>query len=171
MILRPASLEDVPALARLGRESFIAAFGHLYEQGDLEAFLEQVYSDASVREEVIGDDCIHRIADDGERMFGYVKLRYPSWYAEHSDAQNPIALGQLYTRPDATGQGVGAALLEWAIADARGRGHDAIQLSVWAENDGAQRFYQRYGFAKIADIDFYVGSHRDDEFLYELRLI
>ncbi|NNC58956.1 MAG: GNAT family N-acetyltransferase [Erythrobacter sp.] len=170
MILRPVSLEDVPALARLGRESFIAAFGHLYEQADLETFLEQVYSDASVREEVVGDDCLHRIADDGERMLGFVKLRYPSWYAEHSDAQNAIALGQLYTRPDATGQGVGAALLEWAIADARGRGHDAIQLSVWAENEGAQRFYRRYGFTKIADIDFYVGNHRDDEFLYELRL-
>jgi len=41
---------------------------------------------------------------------------------------------------------------------------------VWSENPGAQRFYQRHGFAKIADIDFGVGSHRDDEVLYEKRL-
>ncbi|MEC8178679.1 MAG: GNAT family N-acetyltransferase, partial [Pseudomonadota bacterium] len=65
---------------------------------------------------------------------------------------------------------IGAALMDWAMAEARERGHDAVQLSVWSENFGAQRFYQRYGFAKIADIDFWVGNHRDDEFLYELRL-
>jgi ribosomal protein S18 acetylase RimI-like enzyme len=45
-----------------------------------------------------------------------------------------------------------------------------MQLSVYSENLGAQRFYQRYGFEHVADIDFWVGNHRDDEFLYELKL-
>lgn len=172
MILRPISLDDVPALAKLGRESFIAAFGHLYTEKDLNGFLEMVYSDASVREEVEGPECIHQVADDGERMLGYVKLRYPSWYLDEYDteAKCPIALGQLYTQPDLTGKGIGAALMEWAIAEARSQGHDAIQLSVWSENFGGQRFYQRYGFEKVAEFDFYVGEHRDEEFLYELRL-
>ena len=170
MILRPASLDDTPALARLGRESFCAAFEHLYAKADLDRFLEQVYSERAVGEEIADDKCIHRLADDGERLLGYCKMRAPSWYAEHSDAADPIALGQLYTQPDLTGQGIGAALMDWAIAESRARGHDAIQLSVWSENYGGQRFYQRYGFAKIADIAFWVGDHRDDEFLYELRL-
>ena len=43
-------------------------------------------------------------------------------------------------------------------------------LSVYSENFGAQRFYQRYGFAKIADITFKVGDHYDPEYLYELKL-
>ena len=170
MILRPATPEDAPALATLGRKSFCAAFEHLYKPEDLAAFLEQAYAENAVAAE-IADDChIHRLADDGERLLGYVKLRDPSGYAGYSDAANPIALGQLYTQPDCTGQGIGAALMDWAIAEARERGHDAVQLSVWSENFGAQRFYQRYGFAKIADIDFWVGNHRDDDFLYELRL-
>jgi ribosomal protein S18 acetylase RimI-like enzyme len=69
-----------------------------------------------------------------------------------------------------TGSGIGAALMEWALGEARERGADAIQLSVYSENFGAQRFYQRYGFTKIADIGFWVGEQRDAEFLYELRL-
>ncbi|MBB3034812.1 GNAT family N-acetyltransferase [Alteriqipengyuania lutimaris] len=170
MILRPATLDDAPALAALGRESFCAAFAHLYKKQDLDAFLEEVYSQAAVAEEIADDFCIHRLADDGERLLGFVKLRAPSWYAEYSDAANPIALGQLYTQPDLVGQGIGAALMDWAMAEARERAHDAVQLSVWSENTRAQKFYQRYGFAKIADIDFWVGDHRDDEFLYELRL-
>ncbi len=170
MILRPATTEDAPALATLGRESFCAAFAHLYRPEDLNAFLEEAYSESVVAAE-IADDChIHRLAADGTRLLGFVKLRAPSGYMEYSDAANPIALGQLYTDPAHTGAGIGAALMDWSMAEARGRGHDAIQLSVWSENFGAQRFYQRYGFSKIADIDFWVGSHRDDEFLYEKRL-
>ncbi|GAB5349157.1 N-acetyltransferase family protein [Alteriqipengyuania sp. 357] len=170
MILRPATLDDAPALSELGRDSFCAAFAHLYRPADLEAFLEQAYSQTAVAGEIGDDVHIHRLADDGERLLGYVKLRAPSGYGGHSDAANPIALGQLYTQPDCTGRGIGAALMDWTIAEARTRGHDAIQLSVWSENTRAQKFYRRYGFAKIADIDFWVGNHRDDEFLYELRL-
>jgi ribosomal protein S18 acetylase RimI-like enzyme len=170
MILRPATQDDVPALAQFGSDTFCAAFSHLYRPEDLAHFLGQVYTEAAVREEVAGDQCIHQLACDGADLLGYVKLRYPSWYAEHSDARDPIALCQLYTAPVRIGEGIGAALMEWALAEARQRGHDAIQLSVWAENFGAQRFYGRYGFAKIADIDFWVGQQRDDEFLYELRL-
>jgi len=170
MDLRPATNDDVPALARLGRESFVAKFGHLYRQEDLDAFLEAVFSEASVRDEVEGQVCIHRLAWDGDLLVGYCKLRRLNDYAEHSDAKNAIELGQLYTDPARTGQGIGARLMDWALAEARQRGHDAIQLTVWSENYGAQKFYARYGFAKIADIDFWVGNHRDDEFLYELRL-
>ena len=170
IVLRPATLDDAPALAMLGRDSFIAAFGHLYRPQDLAAFLEQVYSEDTVRAEIADEAFIHRLAVTGDALAGFVKMRRPSWYVEHSDAANPIALGQLYTDPARTGEGIGAALMEWAIAEARTLDHDAIQLSVWSGNPGAQRFYARYGFGKIADIYFDVGEQRDDEFLYELRL-
>lgn len=168
-ILRPASLDDTAALAELGRSSFCAAFEYLYKPEDLAAFLEQVYSERAVAEEIADPAITHRLAEEDGALTGFVKMRSPSWYREDSDAANPIALGQLYTDPACTGQGIGAALMEWAIGHARHRGHDAIQLSVWAENYGAQRFYQRYGFAKIKDIEFWVGEQCDEEFLYELR--
>jgi len=170
MILRDATLDDVPALARLGRESFCAAFEHLYRPEDLAAFLDQAYAESVVRKEVAGAECIHQLAEAEGTLLGYCKMKVPSGYGEYSNAANPIALGQLYTDPAKTGLGIGAALMDWAIGLARKRGHDAVQLSVWSENFGAQKFYGRYGFTKIADIDFWVGNHRDDEFLYELRL-
>jgi ribosomal protein S18 acetylase RimI-like enzyme len=79
-------------------------------------------------------------------------------------------LSQLYCAAEATGHGLGAALMDWAIGEARAWDADALQLSVFSENFGAQRFYQRRGFRHVADIDFWVGNHRDDEFLYELAL-
>lgn len=172
VVLRPATPADAPALADLGRTSFCAAFGHLYRPADLATFLEQVYSERVVASEVADPTVTHRlaVASDHTQLTGFCKLRYPSRYAKHSDATNPLALGQLYCHPEHTGEGIGAALMDWALAEANARGCDAVQLSVWAGNEGAQRFYARYGFVHIADIDFMVGDHRDDELLYELRL-
>ena len=168
MELRSATTEDVPALAALGRASFTDAFGHLYSAEDLAAFLAETHDEAVVANEVAGDVCRHRlaVADDGT-LLGYCKLRLPSKLAEHSEAAHPLELSQLYCSSAATGQGVGAALMAWALAEAREGGHDAVQLSVYSGNHGAQRFYARYGFAKIADIHFRVGEQLDEEYLFE----
>jgi ribosomal protein S18 acetylase RimI-like enzyme len=172
MILRPAHIDDTPAIARLGRESFMVKFGHLYSAEDVETFLKQVYSEGSVAQEIRDPGVVHCLAFNGPEgpLTGFCKLRAVSNFAHLSHGQSPIELGQLYTDPNRTGEGIGAALMGWALQEARQLGCDAIQLSVFSENDGAQRFYQRYGFAKIADIDFWVGNHRDHEFLYELLL-
>lgn len=169
--LRPAGPEDAAAVARLGHDSFVAAFGHLYRAEDLNAFLASAYNVDAVAAEIANPAYHHCLAVDAEgALGGFIKMSAPSCYASHSDAERPIALHQLYCDPAQTGAGIGTALMGWALLTARTRGHDAVQLSVWAENFGAQRFYQRYGFAKIADIDFWVGNHRDDELLYEVRI-
>jgi ribosomal protein S18 acetylase RimI-like enzyme len=170
MIYRPATLADAPALAALGAETFIASFGHLYTAQDLAAFLEQVHSPEAVAEEIAAEDCTHRLVEENGQLVAFCKLRYPTKFGEYTEAKDPLELGQLYALPTHTGHGIGAQLMDWALAHARAQGNDAILLSVYAENFGAQRFYQRYGFAKLADITFQVGDHFDPEYLYELKL-
>lgn len=170
MIYRNASPDDAEALAALGAETFTAAFGHLYAPKDLAAFLAEVHSPQAVAAEIVGGECTHRLAEHEGRLVAFCKLRHPSKFAGLSRARDPIELAQLYALPRYTGQGIGAALMDWALTTARARGHDAVLLSVYAENFGAQRFYQRHGFGKIADITFKVGDHHDPEYLYELSL-
>jgi ribosomal protein S18 acetylase RimI-like enzyme len=170
MIYRPATLADAPALATLGAETFVAAFGHLYRPEDLEAFLAEVHNPDAVGGEIAGDECTHRLVEDDGKLVAFCKLRYPTKFGDYTEASNPIELGQLYALPDYTGSGIGAQLMDWALSHARAGGHDSVLLSVYAENFGAQRFYQRHGFAKIADITFKVGDHLDPEYLYELKL-
>jgi ribosomal protein S18 acetylase RimI-like enzyme len=170
MILRPATLADAPALAKLGADSFVAAFGHLYRPEDLAAFLAEVHTPEAVAAEIAGEACTHRLAEEDGALVAFCKLRHPTKFGEYTDARDPIELAQLYALPGYTGHGIGAQLMDWALGAARARGHDAVLLSVYAENFGAQRFYQRHGFAKIADITFRVGQHLDPEFLYALRL-
>ncbi len=170
MILRPATASDAPALAKLGAETFIAAFGDLYTPEDLTAFIAEVHEETAVAAEIAGDSCTHRLVEVDGALVAFCKLRHPTKFGVYTDARNPMELGQLYALPGHTGTGIGARLMDWALEVARAGEHDAILLSVYAENFGAQRFYQRHGFGKIADITFQVGDHLDPEFLYELKL-
>ena len=169
MILRAPVPEDASALARFGRDSFIAKFGYLYSPENLSRFLEENHSPAKVAKEIADPGMVIRVVEENGALIGMCKLLLASSLKEHGTALRPLEIKQLYTAPTRTGQGIGAALMDWAMDFARTHGADEVQLSVWSENFGAQRFYQRYGFEKIADIDFWVGDHRDEEFLFARR--
>lgn len=51
-----------------------------------------------------------------------------------------------FLRPDATGQGVGARLLEFLLDGARRQGIAHILASVSSRNEGSLRFHERHGF-------------------------
>ena len=172
MTLRAATPADADALAELGRESFVAAFGHLYQPEDLAAFLEDYRTPEKYREHLADPPTLVQVVEEDGRLAAYCLIVRNHWFEEQPEPrpERPVFLSQLYCAAEATGRGHGAVLMDWVIAEARAWGADAVQLSVFSENFGAQRFYQRYGFAKVADIDFWVGNHRDDEFLYELKL-
>ena len=170
MILRPANPTDVPALSRLGRESFIAKFGTLYRPEDLAAFLEQTHSEMAVAAELADPKRRYCLAEEDGALAGYCKLSLAPGWPGHARGRNAIEIKQLYTAPDRVGRGIGAALMDRILAGARSYGADEIQLSVWSENLGAQRFYARYGFEKVADIQFRVGEQLDEEFLFSLLL-
>ncbi len=166
MILRPALPADVPALAALGRDSFVAKFGTMYCAEDLTAFLARMYADEVVAREIANPQARYCLVERDSGLAAYCKLELACGWPEHARGHHAIELKQLYTAPDATGGGIGSALMDWTLAEADALGADEIQLSVWSGNTDAQRFYHRYGFAKVADTHFWVGEQRDDEFLF-----
>ncbi len=166
LILRPANEADIPALSKLGIDSFIEKFGHMYTPNDLATFLEEAHSPAALAAELANPGRLYRLAERDGALVGYCKLGLTCGFPEHARGQNVLELKQLYTAPGATGGGIGRALMDWAMDEFAARGTDEVQLSVWSGNDGAQRFYARYGFEKVADITFRVGEQLDEEFLF-----
>ncbi|MEO6389232.1 MAG: GNAT family N-acetyltransferase [Croceibacterium sp.] len=172
LLIRPATAADAAMLARLATDSFVAAFGTLYQPDDLRAFLDE-YRTPERYAAVLADPARRvALAEIGGQPEAYCLIAFDQAFEERPEPRpaKPVFLSQLYCAPGRSGLGLGAALMDWAMGEARAAGSDALQLSVFSENYGAQRFYQRYGFRHVADIDFWVGNHRDDEFLYELAL-
>jgi len=174
LALRAPGPADIPALSRLATEAFIAKFGQLYHPDDLAAFLADALSPTAIARELADPTRVYRLAERagaaGSELAGYCKLGLTCGFPQYARAARVMEIKQLYTAVGATGGGIGAALMEWAMAEFAAHGADEVQLSVWSENFGAQRFYARYGFAKVADVTFRVGRQLDHEFLFARML-
>jgi ribosomal protein S18 acetylase RimI-like enzyme len=170
MELRLATLDDAAALGAFGRDAFVAAFGHCYKSADLDPFLEKVYGEHGVRGDIADPLTRIMLACDDKGLVGFCKMHMLPGWPEHARGTNPVQLKQLYVDPARTGQAIGAHLMDWALHSARDFGSDEIQLSVWSENFGGHRFYHRYGFEKVADVEFWVTNHLDAEYLFALSL-
>ena len=65
-------------------------------------------------------------------------------------------------RADHRGQGLGAAMIGWAIEEARRRGCALVQLTTDKSRADAHRFYERLGFvASHEGLKLDAGSCRD----------
>ncbi|MFM5886159.1 MAG: N-acetyltransferase family protein, partial [Novosphingobium sp.] len=154
--LRAMTAGDIPTLSQLARAAFVEKFGHLYVQSDLDAFLDEVLSEHGIAADFADPAQVYRLAEVDGALAGFCKIGLKPCRADLARGMNTMELKQLYTAAGATGQGIGARLMDWAMDQFAARGADEVQLSVYAENFGAHRFYERYGFAKVADITFTV---------------
>ncbi len=169
-MLRLATPDDCDAVAALGRRAFVAKFGHLYSSANLEAFLGQSHARETVARELADPGMAVAVIELDGAIAAFCKIVFASTLPRHSDAANPLELKQLYTDPELIGRGLGGRLMDWALGEARKAGADEVQLTVYADNPEAQRFYARYGMIKLADITFRVGDHIDPEILMAVKL-
>ncbi|MFN3552294.1 MAG: GNAT family N-acetyltransferase [Novosphingobium meiothermophilum] len=165
-LLRFARHDDLSALCDLGRRAFVAKFGHLYSAANLARFLDEAHSLPVLAAQLADPGMKIAVIEEDGRLAAYCKVVRESTLPPHTAARAPMELKQLYADPDLLGRGHGARLMDWAMAQARGWGADEIQLSVYAHNPDAQRFYRRYGLRNVADIAFWVGDHCDPEFMF-----
>ncbi len=163
--IRRAAPGDAEELSRIAIATFTDTFGHMYPDEDLQDFLQANYAIA---------ECARLLSDDA----------YAAWLLEddgigvghalagpcglpHGDAKPEDGeLKRLYLLKTTQNGGWGTKMFQTTLAWLEREGPRTIWISVWSQNVGAQRFYQRWGFAKIAEYEFPVGRVRDREFMF-----
>ncbi len=157
---------NADALSALGRETFTQTFGHMYKAEDLEMFLRDNHSpgnyQALLTDQTYGVWTVHS-ADRtlvGFAVAGPCDLPVPDLPADAGE------LKRFYVLEDFQGQGLGQKLMEMVLTWLEAR-FGPLYVSVYAKNDGAQRLYRRYGFEKIFEYDYMVGTHADPEIVMQ----
>lgn len=99
---------------------------------------------ASVERLLAADDCEYLLASDDTGAPGGIcqlRFRYGVWYGAYD-----CWLEDLFVRERSRGHGLGAALVEAALARARARGCARVELDTEASNEAALALYRRFGF-------------------------
>jgi [ribosomal protein S18]-alanine N-acetyltransferase len=93
------------------------------------------------------------VAEQAGDLVGYAGLSHSG---ETADVQTLAVL------PDRQRQGVGTALLDALVAEARRRGANELLLDVREDNATAQAFYARHGFEQLSRRRGYYANGRVD---------
>jgi GNAT superfamily N-acetyltransferase len=80
----------------------------------------------------------------GEEVVGTMQLSFLPGLSHNGATRAQIAAVRV--RDDLRGQGFGARMMEWAIAEARRRDCSMVQLTTNKSRRDAHRFYERLGF-------------------------
>ena len=167
MKARRAVHGDAAALSRLAIDTFVATFGHLYKDEDLQAFLKENHA-AEVYARLLADPAFALwIAEREGEALAYA-VAGPCDLPAPDMPENSGELARLYLRDGAKGTGLAQQMLDEALDWLKAR-YDRIYLSVYRDNVRAQRLYASRGFVKIHDYFYMVGNHADPEWIMELR--
>jgi len=161
--IRRATPADAAALAALATRTFVEAFGHLYPAEDLQAFLDEAYTESRQRDVLASPGQAVWLLEDEGRPVGYVHAG-PCGLPNPAVAPEDGELKRLYVLASHQSGGWGGRLFEVAEAWLVEAGAPAIWIGVWSGNEGAQRFYARRGFGKVGEHTFPVGRVVDQEF-------
>jgi ribosomal protein S18 acetylase RimI-like enzyme len=106
------------------------------------------------------------VAVRGSRALGYAKMQHPT---ELPASAHVWHCNGLAVDPAVQAQGVGRALMEALIAEARARGGRKFSLRVFAANERARRLYEGLGFELEGTLrgEFMVG---EGEFVDDLLM-
>jgi GNAT superfamily N-acetyltransferase len=107
-----------------------------------------------------GDAFVLIAEEDGDAI-GYAFVHLGRGSDTWAMADCVAELETLVVLPDARGRGVGSALMTAMLAELRRRNVPEWRVGVVATNQGAVRFYERYGV--VPTMVFFVGRVADDQ--------
>ena len=143
--IRQAKLYDVPAMARIERDSFGSPWS-----------AEEITKDVTA-----GGNVYVAVAEFGEEKAGYGEIRMVAGEAQIYN----IAIAPEFRR-----EGIGEALLRHMIEKAEDDGCSLVTLEVRGGNEAAMALYNKLGFRTVGRRKGYYANGGEDAILMDLDL-
>jgi len=139
---------ELPIIHELAHAIWPRVYPSIISMAQIDYMLRQRYELPVLRDD-LARGVVYALIRRGDEAVGYVGIEARS---------NDLFLHKLYILPEAAGQGIGAAALQWAVAQALARGLTAVRLVVNKNNVQAIRSYLRQGFEFEHDVITEIGD-------------
>jgi diamine N-acetyltransferase len=169
MVIRRANSTDAEMLTRLAARTFYDAFASSNTPEDMQAYMSEAFNLKAIEGALTDPRAKFLIAEVGGEPAGYAKL-YEGEVPECITGPDPIEIVRLYVEQRWLGSGVGRALMQTCLDEARRSGHQTIYLGVWEQNHRALAFYRKWGFEIVGSHILKVGDDTQNDWWMERRL-
>lgn len=166
LIIRRAEVRDAELLAELGARTFSETFAVDNTPENIAAYLAATFTSQQLTGDLVDHRCAFLIAESFGVAVGYAMLRSGA-APEQVTGARPIELVRLYVSRHSLGSGVGAALMQACIDEARRGGHKTLWLGVWEHNIRAQAFYRKWNFREVGTHPFQLGEDPQTDLLMQ----
>jgi ribosomal protein S18 acetylase RimI-like enzyme len=168
--VRQADAADAALLSLVANAAFLDTYAPSLDGGDLLAHCLKNNSVDVFTRWLADAASVVTVAElaPGYAPVGYAVLTAPDFPIDRLPGD--IELRRIYTLRQVYGSGVGGALMERALADARACDGKRLLLGVWEHNVRARTFYERQGFSVIGSREFVVGGEVHVDPVYALEL-
>lgn len=160
---------DVEELAALAARTFPLACPPSVSAENIAAFIDGNLSVARFVEYVADPARVILTAHRGDQIVGYTMLVHgvadDDDIAQAVKVRPAIELSKIYVVPDEHGSGVSTALMGRALATVADANVGCVWLGVNCQNQRAQRFYTKHGFAVVGNRMFRLGVHTEHDYV------
>ncbi len=169
VIIRHGQADDAALLAELGARTFSETFAADNSPEDMSDYLASAFSTAQQSAELADLDSLFLIAETNGVAVGYAMLRSGT-ALDNIHGGKPIEIVRLYVLQEQLGSGVGAALMQECIDEAKRQGYETLWLGVWEHNARAQAFYRKWNFREVGTHIFQLGNDPQTDILMQLAI-
>lgn len=151
MVIRKATLDDIPLIRRLAEEIFPYTYREIHTPEQNDFMMEWMYSEESLKQQMTGGHAFFIPEEDGIPV-GYLSVQ--------TEGEDLYHLQKIYLQPDCQGKGYGKQLFLFAVNYVHSV-HPTpctMRLNVNRRNTKAVNFYQRMGMHIADQGDFHIGN-------------
>jgi len=157
--VREATLDDVPAIRDVARETWHAAHDEIIGADAVDAQVDEWYAPDQVATGVTREAWPYLVAERGGAVVGYAAG------GPTDDGPADAAVTSIYVRPAHWGEGGGTQLLGTLHDRFRALGCESVWLAVLAGNDVGRSFYDDHGYEVHEERTAEVGGVEADELI------
>lgn len=165
----PSDADDVLSIAL---PVFTQTFAHTCSEEDMTLYLNTHFTLEHILAELnnpnkrflIAYDTTDTLSSSSKgKCAGFAQLTIGSSEPCVEDIPDKVELQRIYVDSEHHGSGLARLLMNAALSVAKSEGYKNIWLGVMQGNTRAEKFYQKFGFERVGQHDFYLGSDKQTD--------
>lgn len=168
--IRTADANDNILLSEVGARTFYETWRPVNTEEDMQSYIKKSFDPAGLKKDLEATAInTFLIAESGNKVCGYVKLRRDRTYPELNE-EPCIEIERIYVLQEYQSQKVGKLLMDRCLEIASHENLIWIWLGVNVDNHKAINFYKRYDFTIFGEKNFQLGDALDTDYLMKRRV-